>query len=110
MATVKAEIPELGWPLPTHSVPPTLAVLDLLEFMQRHAYGVTDGKYHSYFDHHHMRFERDQGYWEFRDAINRLLARSGTIYELNERGRIERLAPAAIAADLRCELPSDMRR
>ncbi len=105
MATIRAEIPELDWPLPTYSVPPTLAVLDLLEFMQRHAYGVKEVSYHSYFDHHHMRFERDEGYWEFRDAINRLLARSGTVYELNERGRIERLTPAAVAADLRRELP-----
>ena len=105
MATIRAEIPELGWPLPTHSMPPTLAVLDLLEFMQRHACGATDGSYHSFFDHHHLRFDRDEGYWEFRDTINRLLARSGTVYELNESGHIERLVPAAVAADLRRELP-----
>ncbi len=105
MAMVRAEIPDLGWPLPTYSVPPTLAVLDLLEFMQRHAYGVTEGSYHGFFDHHHLRFERNEGYREFRDAINRLLARSGTVYKLNKRGRIERVVPEAVAAALRSELP-----
>jgi len=105
MATIHAEIPELDWPLRAHWTPPTLAVLDLLEFMHRHAYAVTDGSYHSFLDHHHLRFDRDAGFWEFRDTVNRLLARSGTVYDLNERGHIERLLPATVAADLRRELP-----
>jgi hypothetical protein len=105
MATIAAEIPELDCPLSPHVVPPTLAVLDLLEFIQRYAYAVTDGPYHRFFDHHHLRFDRAEGFGEYRDTINRLLARSGTVYQLNEGGHMERLVPAAVAADLRYELP-----
>ena len=28
--------------------------------------------YHSYFDHHHLRFDREAGQREFRDTVNRL--------------------------------------
>jgi len=34
---------------------------------------------------------------EAHSAINRLLGRSGTVYELNNRGRIERLVPSTKA-------------
>lgn len=106
MATLRAEIPDLGWPLSTYTVPPTLAILDLLEFIFRHAYHADDGAYHSYYKHHHLRFDRDEGRREFHASINRLLARSGTVYELSERGRIERTVPSVVAAGLRHELPA----
>lgn len=105
MATVRAEIPDLGRHLYQRPLPPTLAVLDLLEFMHRHACEVSEGKYHSFYDHHHLRFDRAAGQRALRESANRLLARSGSIYELNDDGRVRRLVPDVVADKLRHELP-----
>lgn len=105
MATMRAEIPDLGDHLTAREVPSTLSALDLLEFMYRHASQATDGRYHSFFDHYHLRFDRDKGLREFRASVNRVLARSGSVYELNDRGHIERLVPPAVAAAIRRDLP-----
>ena len=106
MQTIHAEIPELPWPPDQYTVPPTLPVLDLLEFLHRHASKATPRKHHSFFDHDHLRFDRAQGQDELRQAVNRLLGRSGMAYELDEEGKINRLAAPAIREQLQRELPS----
>jgi len=106
MATVRAEIPDLGRHLYQPPVPPTLAVLDLLEFMHRHACEASEGKYHSFYDHHHLRFDREAGQQELRKSANRLLTRAGSIYELKVDGQVTRLVPEVVAAGLRHELPA----
>jgi hypothetical protein len=106
MQTLRAEIPDLDWPLDEHSVPPTLAVLDLLEFLHHHASQATEGPYHSFYRHHHLSFDRRVGRGELRESVNRLLARNGTVYELDTDGAVTRLAAAALAEQLRHELPA----
>jgi hypothetical protein len=105
MQTIRAEIPDLPWPPTESGVPPTLAVLDLFEFLHRHASKATRHKHHSFFDHHHLRFDRRQGQEELREMVNRLLARTGMAYELDAHGDIVRLAPPAIREQLQRELP-----
>src|SRR4051812_44893133 len=56
VATVRAEIPDLGPHFYEPGLPPTLAILDFLEFMYRHASRASEGRYHSFFDHHHLSF------------------------------------------------------
>jgi hypothetical protein len=86
-------------------VPLTLSILDLLEFMLRHASKATRSERHSYFAHDHLRFDRDSGRTEMRASINRLLARNGLIYELGQRGRMVRLGAEPVRELLRHELP-----
>jgi len=74
MQTIAAEIPDLGWPPDDRRVPPTLAVIDLVEFLHRHASKATRRKHHSFFDHDHLRFDREAGRQELLEAANRLLA------------------------------------
>jgi hypothetical protein len=110
VATVRAEIPELRfhyreYDFASRGLPPTLAILDFLELMYRHASKASQGSYHSHFDHHHLRFDRDAGQRELRESVNRLLARSGSVYELDERGCVQRLVPSPVHDLLALELP-----
>ena len=100
-----AEIPDLGWPLRSGSVPPTLAVLDLLQFMHEHASAPRERSYHSFYGHHHLTFSVTKGRAEMRERINQLLARGGMVYELGEDGQIEHLASPALEEQLATELP-----
>jgi hypothetical protein len=95
-----------GERLNEYSVPPTPAVLDLLEFMCRHSSEPSNANYHSFFKHHHLRFDRGKGRAAFRESANRLLARGGLAYELDSDGRVRRRLPRVIAARLASELPS----
>lgn len=105
VATVRAEIPELGYRFCQRGLPPTLAILDFLELMYRHASRASEGSYHSHFEHHHLRFDRDAGQRELRETVNRLLARSGSVYEFDECGRVQRLVPSPVHDLLTLELP-----
>ncbi|HEX6667038.1 MAG TPA: hypothetical protein VF081_10645 [Solirubrobacterales bacterium] len=100
-----AEIPDLDWPFSERVIPPTLAVLDLLEFVYRHASAPRERDYHSFYRHSHFTFDVDKGRDEMWEQINRLLARGGMAYELDEYGKIERLASPAVEAQLARELP-----
>jgi len=88
-----AEIPSLAWPLDRDALPPTLSILDLLEFCHRHVASAIRESFHAFFRHHHLAFDRAAGQAEFREGVNRILARNGLAYELREDGRIERLGP-----------------
>jgi hypothetical protein len=105
VATVRAEIPDLGDLSYKGELPPTLAILDFLELMYRYASQPSERDYHSYFKHHHLRFDRSAGRRELRETVNRLLARSGSVYELDERGGIQRLVPSPVHDLLALELP-----
>jgi hypothetical protein len=101
-----AEIPDLDWPFDERVLPPTLAALDLLEFAYRHASAPRQRSYHGYFGHHHLTFTAAAGQSEMRERINRLLARGGMAYELDEDGRIEHLASPVVEEQLAQDLPS----
>lgn len=96
-----AEISVIAWPLNPQEVPPTLAVLDLLEFCFR-AVGQPVGRTrHDYFDHYHLTYNVEAGCAKFRQDINRILARNGVVYELDADGRVIRLAPPVVGATLK---------
>jgi len=105
MQTIAGEIPDLPSPLAANAVPPTLSILDLLEFLHRHASKATRLERHGYFRHDHLRFDRESGSAEMRESINRLLARNGLAYELDPRGPIIRVGAAPVRELLRHELP-----
>ncbi len=71
--------------------PPTLAVLDLIEFCFDNVAKPVSEYYHSYYKHHHFGFDIVLGKAEFREKINRIFARNGLAYELEEEGTIKRL-------------------
>lgn len=93
---LKAEIPNISQPFYPGEVPPTLAVLDLIEFCHRAVGKPVQTDYHSFYRHHHLRFEPEEGQGAFRDDINRILSRNGLAYELKPNGEVDRLAPVVL--------------
>jgi hypothetical protein len=89
---VRGEMPDLDWPLEVEPCPPTLAILDLLEFCHEHVAETVPTSFHSFFGHQHLSFDRTQGQADFRAAINRIFARNQLAYELKDDGQIRRLA------------------
>jgi len=97
---IQAEIPGLPWPLDPTAVPPTLAILDLIEFCHEHIAKPLKGSFHDYFDHYHLNYDRDAGRAEFSERANQVLARNGMAFELNPSGQITRLAPPMLGEAL----------
>ena len=105
MVSLRVEIPDVEYEEFSQHLPPTLAILDVLEFMYRHATEPSELDFHSFFHHHHLGFDRAAGRQELRETVNRLLGRSGSVYELDEDGRIQRLVPSPVGEMLALELP-----
>lgn len=99
---VIGEHPTVPWPLDSSKVPPTLSVLDLIEFFYRVVSRPTNHFYHEYARHYHLlAFDREGGRAEYREAIDRLFRRNRHPFELAEDGRIRRIAPPVLDSALR---------
>jgi hypothetical protein len=107
---MQAEVPDVLWPLPTQDedrspfAPPTLVVLDFAQFCYANIAKPLQQSYHSFFAHHHLSFDRDDGRKEFRAKINRVLERNGAAFELQDDGNVIRLAPPILAEALESPL------
>lgn len=101
---IQSEIPDLDWPLSEDSVPPTLAVMDLLEFCHEHVAQAINGAYHSFYAHYHLKFDRVEGQQQFRNRVYRILSRNQLAYELREDGTVSRLAAPALQETLTSQI------
>ncbi len=99
---IRSEIPQISWPLRADHTPPTLSILDMLEFGFAHVSEPTVASYHSFFGHHHLVFDREEGQRQFRIRTNRILARSKIAYEIDRTGSVTRLAPPVLNDLTRC--------
>ena len=113
-ASVSAEMPGLAWPLETVSIdgegyfaerqpfaPDILLVLDFIEFVQASVAKPISGKYHDYFNHHHLTFDKAAGQEDFRVTVNRIFARNGVAFEMLPNGRTERVLPLVLGEELK---------
>jgi hypothetical protein len=110
-----AEVPGIDWPLVLNNPPPVYSILDLIEFVHKHIGKPTQGSYHSFFNHHHLDYDRGEGQTEFRERINTIFARNGVAFELHavpsrtsagrargeSTGEIRRLGPPIVRETLR---------
>ncbi|MEZ0188440.1 AbiJ-NTD4 domain-containing protein [Ralstonia solanacearum] len=112
-SALEAEIQGVTWPLQTREevhegylltsvpwAPPTMAALDFIEFVWRNVAQPIAGKYHDFFQHHHLAFDVDVGREAFKDDVNRIFARNGLAYELAYNGQIRRVLPAVLGEAL----------
>ncbi|MGD0956766.1 MAG: hypothetical protein ABR953_08025 [Candidatus Acidiferrales bacterium] len=90
------EFPNVDWPLPDEPAPGVYDILDLVEFCYGRVESPIRRQYHAYFGHYHLSYHLEQGRAEFRDHINRIFARNGLAFELNEGGEVVRLAPLVL--------------
>ena len=80
--------------------PPTLDILDLIEFCWKNIAQPEPWDYHDHFRHDHLQFDVEEGQEKFREAINEIFSRNGLAYELKENGQIERLASPVLREQL----------
>src|SRR5262249_7951691 len=88
--TAHAEIPDLPEELGPQEAPDTLAILDLLEFCARSVAAPIQRDFHSFFGHYHLNFDRDAGFANFVESVNRLFSRNGIAFELTPAGIVQR--------------------
>jgi len=94
---VSAEFPEIKIPLDASETPPTLIILDFLEFCHEHIAKPIQGYFHKFWGMHHLSFDTESGQAEFRQRVNRILSRNGIAFELQDNGQIARLAPPIVS-------------
>jgi len=98
--SAKSQIPDLDWPPDTQHlelVPPsTFVVLDLIQFCYANVGQPKQINFHSFFNHHHLSFVKDEGQALFLEEINQIFFRNGLVFELNTNGTIERLPPIVL--------------
>jgi hypothetical protein len=105
---IQAEVPGFPWE-PTEANKPEkdLIILDGVEFFGRYVSKVVDKAYHDYVRHNHLlRFDREQGFSQYRITINLFFRRSYHPFELNENGEIIRLGPPALNEILKVRVAS----
>lgn len=95
-----AEVPGVDWPLRANKTPETLIILDLIEFCGLSIGQPIEGTWHSFYDHSHLSWDRENGLASFVVEINRLLARNGVAFELTASGKVQRLLPAPLSSAL----------
>lgn len=108
--SARAEIPNISWPLNTTTVdeedflpeekpfsPDTLDILDLIEFCHNNIAGPIESGYHDFFNHHHLTFDQDSGQQNFRGRINKIFARNGLAYKIEQNGQIIRLTSPVLS-------------
>jgi hypothetical protein len=77
-------------------LPSTHETLDLIEFTYNKVAQPHHGTYHEFYDHYHLWFSQDEGRARFREEVSRLFERNGIAFDLQETGRIERIAPEGV--------------
>ncbi len=85
------EISEIEWPLRLETKPDKFAILDLIQFCYEHIGEAEQFDNHSYYKHHHLKFNRQVGRDRFKNSVNLLFSRIGVGYELTSSGDIIRL-------------------
>lgn len=97
---LQAEVPWIEWPLRRDELPETPVVLDLLEFCAKAVGEPILGSYHSYYEHHHLTWDRAAGLASFVADVNLLFQRNGIAFKLDDDGRAQRILPPPVAQTL----------
>jgi len=102
MSAIRAHVPGLG-NFERESVPPTPAILDLLEFAHDKIAQPTEKSSHTYFyePHTHIEgFDILEGQQRFRSEVNLFFSRNGLAFEMKDSGEIIRLGPPSLREHL----------
>lgn len=107
----------IGWPLDHQydtswdpnkgdKIPDTIPILDFIEYCHRSIGKPEKQFHHSSYQHDHLRFDVEQGQYEFRESVNELFSRNKIAYELDDSGIIKRLTDPVISKALNSPLPA----
>lgn len=95
--TLQAHIPDVILPFDSGTSPQLLIFFDLIEFSHFHISKPRIISRHSYYNHNHYSYDRDEGQSDFRDEINTIFRRNSLEYLINDDGEIARLLPEEIS-------------
>lgn len=90
---LRAEHPQIDWPLDPDARPETDLVFDLIEYGWDHIAAPIQQDHHPYFGHHHLTFDVAAGQRKWQEDVNRILRRSRIAFDLEPDGRVARLVP-----------------
>lgn len=97
---LRGDVPDIPLPLDPLRPPPTLSILDLIQFCYQSVAKPSASDWHSFFKHSHLDFDQDQGRESFRADVERIFRRNGIAYELTEGGDIVRIGPTVLREEL----------
>jgi hypothetical protein len=99
-AHLQALVPGLEWPLWRDANLSDDTVFDLVEYAGARLALPVEGPYHDFYGHHELTFDRDEGRERFSRDVNEILARGGTVFELDPQMQIQRRGTAEVHAVL----------
>ena len=117
-AAIVAEIPELPeypWVLQINiasysriadtslisdDIPSTPYILDLIEFCCQKIADPVNISYHSFYAHHHYRYDIEEGQQKFKKDINRIFDSNSLAYELGKEGFVTRRTSPVLQEEL----------
>jgi hypothetical protein len=70
-------------------VPALETIIGLLEFCLRSIAQPIPGRYHRFFDHHHLRFDQAQGRAQFLAEVNKIFGNNGVPLAFDEDGTMK---------------------
>lgn len=101
--SIKAVIPKLEYPLEIKSYneevteQDKLNLFDLVEYCYPLIQDVSQGDYHKFFKHYHLRLHTTSSAKDdFRNQVNQILNRNGLVFYLDVDGKIKRRLPNAL--------------
>lgn len=104
-AAIEALIPDARWPISEEWLDDE-TVFDILEYVGQHVAKPSNGRNHEFLRHHELNFNKKDGRAEFREEVNAILARGGTVYEMNGAMQIQRVGSPEVQAALRTLRPA----
>ncbi|PYV01019.1 MAG: hypothetical protein DMG26_14460 [Acidobacteria bacterium] len=97
---IQGQFRHLTWPLNADERTGGFQALDLVEFCYENVACPRQYGHHSFFGHDHLAFDVDQGRTEFREDVNKVFARNGLAFNLEENGQVVRLASPVLSEAL----------
>lgn len=102
---IQALIPEATWPL-WENFHSDETLFDVLEYVGQRASKPSNGAYHSFMRHYELDFDKKAGRAQFRQEVNAILSRGGTVYEMSGAMQIQRVGSPEVQAALRTLRPA----
>jgi hypothetical protein len=100
-----ALVPGVDWPLWQGDVSDEV-LFDVLEYVGQRVAKTSEGSWHPFFRHHELNFDEKKGRVEFRDAVNLLLSRGGTVFEMSCAMEVQRIGSPEVEVLLRALRPA----
>ncbi|RYF46745.1 MAG: hypothetical protein EOO27_38770 [Comamonadaceae bacterium] len=101
---ITALIPGATWPLWQEPTDDT-TLFDIVEYTGQRVSKPSNGRYHDFLRHFELSFDRRAGRTQFREEVNVLLRRGGTVFEMNSAMQIQRVGTPELRAALRALRP-----